>query len=119
MVRLLAGVTVMMATVAVGATLGAAPAAAGDPCPNGWVCLYRDRDGGGPSYFLEGGDRIQVLGSFNDRMSSWRNASGRRYCWYTDRDYKGYELPMPAYGADRVVNLTASENDTASSIRPC
>lgn len=110
----------------------AAPAQATAPdamaapsCPSGYVCLYEGFNGNGRQV------RVPALGSdsdfrsggyvagFNDTMSSWQNNSGYAYCWYFNTNYGHPTRVMLPHGATRVINLTADEDNKASSITPC
>jgi hypothetical protein len=55
-------------------------------------------------------------GTFNDQMSSWQNASGRRYCWWFDDGPSGEVHTMPT---GQIINVLARENDRASAFGPC
>lgn len=92
-------------------------------CSRGIACLFEfpNANNGYP-----GGRWLAVypsgnpnFGWFNDRMSSWANNSGYRFCWYLDDQYRSTKFIMENYGPTRVVNLRSNENDRASSARPC
>ncbi|QWF77877.1 peptidase inhibitor family I36 protein [Amycolatopsis sp. CA-230715] len=116
---------------------GRAPGSPFD-CDPGFVCLHQDRDSDGNAYnFREpytsqsnfatlpcdtcqnSSKHPESNGTFNDQMSSWRNNSGRRYCWYFDAGHRGENHPMDHFGPTAAVNLTDHESDEASSLQPC
>ena len=110
--------------------LAGSASAAGPGCPPGNLCLYTNNNAGGILLAFTG--KRGYLGQFatiakgycknntwNDCMSSWRNLTGVRYCWYFDLNYSPQAYIMEPYSNGRVVNLTPAENDKASSVRPC
>lgn len=88
-------------------------------CPDGYLCMYADaQDGGGGYGVRQGRDLNDFRGiDFNDKMSSWVNATTTEYCWYTDINYSGTSRVLVP-GEFRDVN-EADQNDRASSIEDC
>jgi hypothetical protein len=87
-------------------------------CPSGFVCLYQDANLSGNAVAFNGtlGVGSSFLGSFNDKMTSWENISGRQYCWWFDLNFTGEVHTMPS---GFQVNVLPRENDKASSVGPC
>jgi len=108
-----------------------APVTPAVACPTGLACLYQNSNRG-PRLWGTNGQFPNLLqqacpectngthgnnGTFNDQMSSWENRSGRRYCWYVNANFI-----LPVHTMANGVppqNVLPSENDTASSMRPC
>ena len=100
-----------------------------ESCPKGDVCLYRSA--GFTGCFLDirlsppFAPAIPDLsiwkcpngGNFNNATSSWKNRSDTRYCWWTDKVYKGHRHTMNAH--KWLKKVSGSANDQASSIAPC
>ncbi|TYB40130.1 peptidase inhibitor family I36 protein [Actinomadura chibensis] len=112
------------AVFAVPASAAAHPEATtftGSNCPANSLCMYRDFNYRGGGVALTRGKGARDFRhpdlNFNDQMSSWSNDSGVLCYWYEHDDYRsepGQDHPMKnGYR----VNLTSSENDTASSAR--
>jgi hypothetical protein len=55
-------------------------------------------------------------GNFSDDASSWHNNSGQQYCWYYDINFGNVFHHM---GNGDAINMSATDNDKASSLRPC
>lgn len=102
-------------------------AASSGACPSGFTCLWRDTQFRGPIVGVSRGCGIANLrnvpcptcsgGSFNDKMSSWSNRSGRQSCWWFDAGPSGTRISMPngvAHGT-----TTAANNDKASAFGFC
>jgi hypothetical protein len=90
----------------------------GAPCPDGFVCLYRDGNLEGPSLRVQAGIAIRNLIplGWNDAMSSWHNNNNTRYCWYFDVEFQGEHHPMePGFK----VTVPPREDNKASSLQPC
>ena len=104
----------------------------GARCPNGYVCLYQNRDHQGFGLGIPRGYGLANLkavpctscengthgndGTFNDQMSSWVNHSGQRYCWYVNRSEKKGKHTMPN---GQFINVLPGENDLATTVEPC
>ncbi|HEX8112754.1 MAG TPA: peptidase inhibitor family I36 protein [Kofleriaceae bacterium] len=104
----------------------------GGACPRGFACLYQNSNRKGLGVGISAGCGSSDLravrcpsctngihgnnGTFNDQMSSWHNASGRRYCWYFDINFRGERHTM---GNGVIQNVLPRENDRASSFKPC
>ncbi|MFE0424512.1 peptidase inhibitor family I36 protein [Streptomyces sp. NPDC058953] len=88
----------------------------GSNCPSNSLCLYRDYNYTGGGIAIQAGDYIGNLGDygFNDQMSSWSNDSGTTCYWWVHA-YQGGDRHVQ-YNGYRV-NVLASENDQASSVR--
>jgi hypothetical protein len=105
-------------------------------CPRGAVCVWQNSNRGGQGFALRfsatagflnlanipcpanlcNNGRFGNDGSFDNQMSSWENEAGRRFCWTALPLGNGVHHP----GNDRqFINVTAGENDTASSVGPC
>lgn len=110
-------------------------AATASVCPAQKVCMFSDAGGGGQQIeftFTPGNSGEVDLttqpcsgctngihgndGTWNDQMSSWSNNSGVTVAWYVNTGAKGTCHLMTSRGPAFVQNVTASENDTASSI---
>lgn len=90
----------------------------GRNCPGGYVCLFRDQNFTGGGIALRRGQGLNDLRAidFNDQLSSWINASGERYCWYSENNFMGYRHVMNGH-AKR--NVYLPYNDMASSVDSC
>lgn len=93
-------------------------------CSSGIVCMFEFPNAnqgytGGRWLYATYPNGYSNLGWFNDRMQSWANNSGARYCWYLDDLFRGQSFIMNNYGATRIVNLTSGERNRASSMRRC
>lgn len=88
-------------------------------CPVGYVCLYEHVNLGGEGYALRNGrDFNDFRGiEFNDKVSSWVNATSNRYCWYPDINFSGPARPVQPRAAENVNLYT--DNDIASAIEDC
>jgi hypothetical protein len=93
-------------------------AAPGFPCPRDFACLFGGSSGNGVVVGVRTGFGLPDLRqlSFNDKASSWRNRTGRRYCWYNDINFNGASHRMPAR---KQANITGAPNNEASSYKPC
>jgi hypothetical protein len=107
--------------------------AAAFSCPSGYVCLFQNKSYGGNVLAIQAGIGVVNLrqlscpgcqngkpgsdGTWNDQMTSWQNHSSRHYCWYFNASFGGETHAMKANW--NVGEVTAHENDNASSIRPC
>ena len=111
--------------------LAIAPAATtSGPCPQGSVCLYQNGHQTGAGVFVTAGISIANLGTiscpactngvngsngtFNDQMSSWKNASNMNYCWFPNTNFTGATHLMLAGSQN---TLPAEYNDHASSLK--
>ena len=124
---------IAMATLAI-----VAPAAQASPsdadCPGGYVCIFTDGNFGGEVFYVPDGGSIDHLqdyhcggcvssahpesnGTYDNMMSSWKNFSGRQYCWSFNPDKDGERHDMP--NGVRVGQVAGRENDQASSLFPC
>jgi hypothetical protein len=92
--------------------------APGFPCRRDFACLFNGSSGGGIVVGVRSGFGLPDLRQldFNDKASSWRNRTGRRYCWYNDINFDGAAHRMPAR---RQANITGAPNNEASSYKPC
>jgi hypothetical protein len=101
-------------------------------CPSGSVCLYQNNQFGGEQVIVPNGCSISNLrdipcpgctngtlgndGTFNDQMSSWKNFSGRAYCYFFFTNFQGTSVGMgngQSHGA-----VLAANQDRATSIAP-
>ncbi len=95
-------------------------------CPSNYVCLFRDGGAQGPYFrFQIGSADFTTLrcsdcrgGNFNDDMTSYVNNTNSDFCWYFDANYRG-ETRVMRQLPGRIINVTASENDKASSLKKC
>lgn len=113
-------------------------AVAGGPCGKGHVCLWTHKDCTGRALRILSRkyNRVSFLGNlecpekhnctnkngkydgtWNDQMSSWKNASASVWHWYYHKNFGKPSFRMENHGTDRCVNLTREENDNASSLR--
>lgn len=100
-------------------------------CPAGSVCVFQNANRGGIrlSISLGAGQGVNLNalacgsctngihgndGTWNDQMSSWENAAGVLYCWAVNTNGGGTRHTMGA--GVGLQNVTAAENDTASSV---
>jgi hypothetical protein len=113
------GAAVTLLAVAGGA-VAASPAIAAPTCASGGVCLYDGLNATGAKARYQYGDNNMGVGvpAFNDRMESWQNNSGRRFCWYVDAEFRGTRYVMEPYG-NRIVTLRPEERNRASSLQAC
>jgi hypothetical protein len=111
------------------------PSASGTaPCFSGEVCIYQDGNWQGWAYAVgaAGSDDLRSVGpcpgchsthhpdsdgTWSDQMSSWKNLSSQRFCWTFDIEGTGETHFMEAGWT--VSQVTAHENDEASSVLPC
>jgi hypothetical protein len=108
---------------------GAVPDVVG-PCTPGDVCLYQNGQQTGAHVEVSAGISIPDLGAFlcpactngtdggngtfDNQMSSWQNASGTDYCWWSDKNFTGASHLMKAHTQNTV---PAEYNDHASSLK--
>lgn len=119
--RLTATLVATLLTVASGATAGTARAAWSCPSTNNYICFWDAANGTPPDFWVSGRSSIPNLhsGGWGDRISSYWNRSGVRYCGYIDANYLGgghspFYMPNGARGT-----VLALWNNRISSIRPC
>jgi len=102
------------------------------PCTEPVMCFWEHANRGGHIFYLRGTDSTfhnnscagcvsskhpGSNGTWGDQMSSFQNLSGRAYCFYFDREFRGPSILIPA-NERRVFNLTPRANDEFSSGRP-
>lgn len=93
-------------------TMAAASAA---DCYSGQTCLFQDGNFGGWVRAYTAAQIANLTSPYNDSMSSWINLNSRDAAWYTGTSASGTKHCMPS--GVQVAQVTATENDTASSIR--
>jgi hypothetical protein len=102
--------------VAVAVPLGSPAIAATDPCPKGYLCLYRHADfRGGPVKMKRSVYSEKVYYAMNDEASSVKNKSGRDVILYADFE-SGDEICLQP--GEKIADLSATTpdmNDTISS----
>jgi len=95
-------------------------------CPPGHVCFYSDPGFRGSCSFailvsaaVPDFRTLRCLGggSFDNKLSSWKNPTGRRYCWYADPFFRGRRHVMNPHTA--AARLPPGSDNTASSAGPC
>lgn len=119
---------VLLATAALAATVGAAPAQAATEsatgfarCPGGHFCVFTEPYGGGRmAAFRFGAPNLAAFGVDNS-AKSLHNLSGRAFCAYAEPDYRGLMFPpVKQAGADgRGLNLAEAHHNRMSSVRAC
>jgi hypothetical protein len=100
----------------------------GAACLSGLACLYQNANFSGMGVAVTRGCSIANLnsipcprctkGTFNDQMTSWRNLSGVRYCWYYDANFSTTNV-FHHMGNGDGINVAPADNDRASSLGPC
>jgi hypothetical protein len=104
------------------------PDAANSSCPDGAICLYQNANYNGartgckvvirpPDRNLDLASETCGNGNFNNQMTSWKNRSGTRYCWWVDVGERGNQHLMNPHTWQPQVSSQA--NDRASAIGPC
>ncbi|MFF7182940.1 peptidase inhibitor family I36 protein [Streptomyces sp. NPDC008121] len=84
------------------------------------ICFYREINFLGGGIAVRAGFDLNNLGGslgIDDQMSSWRNMSTERYCWYPDPNFAGIARVMRP--ESDVSAVAADENDLASSVSSC
>ncbi|WP_131735797.1 peptidase inhibitor family I36 protein [Actinomadura roseirufa] len=104
------------------AAAASAPEAAGyDDCPQGRMCIWHERDGGGArlSFAHKARDLTELEGHMNDHVLSAWNRTKRRWCFYEHARFKG---DRRAAQPEPLVWSKGNTNEFGykiSSLKPC